>query len=432
MDWKEKYANKIVSADEAMSHVRAGDMVVPADFCAEPCYLMQSLTDNAEKIGGVRVCHGGNVGPEPHIDPGMEKYIEFDCLCAVPKSRTALDERRADYVPCHFHMWPRLLGVGGPKQMDVALLQVSEPNENGEVSFGVSSDYTCYMPDVARLTIAQVNKNVPWMDGTTCSVDKIDYLVIKDEPLVELMDSVAGPKEEAIAQHVLPLIKDGDCLQIGRGKLPDYVMGKLTDRKHLGIHSEMISDGVMKLMQAGAIDNSRKNIDKGKTVCSMIAGSAEMYKWVSHNPEIAIKPVDYVNDPSIIAQNDNVVSLNSIIEIDLQGQAVCDMMGTRQYTGIGGFADFVRGASESKGGKTILAFSSAAANGTISRIVPTITPGACVASTRWDTNYVVTEYGVAQLWGKTVRERTEAMIAIAHPNFREQLREEAIKMGLIW
>ena len=432
MDWKEKYADKIVSADEAVSHIKGGELVVPADFCAEPCHLMQALADNAEKIGGVRVSHGGNVGPEPHIAPGMERFIDFDCLCAVPLSRAALDEHRADYVPSHFHQWPRLLGKGGPMQMDVALIQLSEPNEDGICSFGVSSDYTCYMPDIARLTIAQINRNVPWMDGNTVSLDKIDYLVVQDEPLVELTDSVAGAKEEAIAKHVLPLIKDGDCLQIGRGKLPDYVMSKLTDRKHLGIHSEMISDGVMRLMQAGAVDNSRKQIDTGKTVCSMVAGSAELYRWVSRNPEIAIKPVDYVNNPAVIAQNDNVVSLNSILEIDLQGQAVCDMMGPRQYTGIGGFADFVRGASESKGGRTILAFASSAAHGAVSRIVPTITPGACVASTRWDTNYVVTEYGVAQLWGKSVRERAEAMISIAHPDFRDYLRQEAMNLGLIW
>ena len=432
MDWKKRYADRIVSAKEAINHIQPGDMVVPADFCAEPVHLMQTLADEAPHLGGIRVSHGGNVGPEPHIDPGMERYVEFDCLCAVPKSRQALDEKRGDYVPCHFHMWPRLLGTGGPLQMDVALLQVSEPNENGEVSFGVSSDYTCYMPDVARLSIAQINKNVPWMDGNTCSLDKFDFLVLKDEPIVELLDSVAGEKEKAIAKFVLPLIKDGDCLQIGRGKLPDYVMNLLTDRKHLGIHSEMISDGVMRLMQSGAVDNTMKNIDKGKTVCSMVAGSAELYKWVSHNPQISIKPVDYVNDPCVIRQNDNVVSLNSILEIDLQGQAVCDMMGPRQFTGIGGFGDFVRGAAESKGGRTILAFASSAKGDTISRIVPTITPGACVASTRWDTNYVVTEYGVAQLWGKSVRQRAEELIAIAHPNFRESLRRSAMDMGLIW
>jgi len=432
MDWKEKYADKIVTVEEAMSHIQPGDLVVPADFCAEPCYLMQGLADAAPKLGGIRVSHGGNVGPQPHVAPGMEKYIDFDCLCAVPVTRKAIAEHRADYLPCFFHQWPRLLGKGGPMQMDVALIQVTEPDENGIVSFGVSSDYTCYMPDVARLTIAQINKNVPWMDGNTCPVEKLDYLVLKDEPVVELLDSVPGEKEQAIAKYVLPLIEDGACLQIGRGKLPDYVMSLLTDRKHLGIHSEMISDGVMKLMKAGAVDNSMKQIHRGKTVCSMIAGSAELYKWVSHNPDIEILPVDYVNDPAIIKQNDNVVSLNSITEIDLMGQAVCDMIGPKQYTGIGGFADFVRGASESKGGKTILAFSSSTGDGKHSRIVATPTPGVAIASTRWDTNYVVTEYGVAQLWGKTNRERAEAMIAIAHPNFRDELRTQAIDLGLIY
>ena len=432
MNWKQKYAHKIMPVDEAMRHIRAGENIIPGDFCAEPEYLLHGLVNNAGDIGGVRVTHGGNVGSEPHLAPEMKDLIHFNCLCAVPVSARAIEECRADYVPCYFHQWPKLIGKGGPQQCDVAFLQVSEPNEEGICSLGVSSDFTYYLADIARLTIAQVNKHVPWMEDNTISIDKLDCLVLHDEPLVELKDSFAGPKEEAIAQYVLPLIEDGACLQIGRGKLPDYVMGKLIDRKHLGIHSEMISDGVMKLMEAGAVDNSLKKVLPGKTVCSMLAGSAELYRWADRNPNIALMPVDFTNDPFVIAQNDNVVSLNSAIEIDLLGQAVCDMIGPRQFTGVGGFTDFVRGAQRSKGGRTILAFSATSSNGKTSRIVPHVTYGAAVAATRWDTDYVVTEYGIAQLWGKSNRERVEQLINIAHPDFRDELRREAVERKLLW
>lgn len=432
MNWKEAYAAKIVSAEEAMSHIKTGDLVIPGDFCAEPVYLMQKLTERAMELDGIRVSHGGNVGPEPHLDPGMEKYIDFNCLCAVPKSRKAIAECRADFTPCFFHQWPRLMEKGGPIEPDVALIQISEPNEDGIASLGVSADFTCYLPELADLVIAQVNRNMPFMASNTISMDKIDYLVLQDEPLVELTDSAAGAKEDAIARYVVPLIDDGACLQIGRGKLPDHVMGLLTDKKDLGIHSEMISDGVMKLMKAGVVTNKYKKVHPGKTVCSMIAGSAEFYQWVNNAPDVEVLPVDYTNDPFVIAQNDNVISLNSGIEVDLLGQVVADTIGTRQYTGIGGFTDFVRGARASKNGKTIVAFSSTSGDGKTSRIVPHITPGAAVAATRYDVDYIVTEYGVAQLWGKTNRERVEALIAIAHPDFRDALRSYAKEVKLLW
>lgn len=431
MDWKKKYADKIVSVEEAMSHIRPGENVVPADFCAEPEYLMKGLAEAAPHLGGIRVTTPGNVGSEPHLQPGMEKYIDINTLCCVPVTRQAILDSRSTYTPCYFHQWPKLLAKGGPQAVDVALISLSEPNEEGICSFGVSADYTCYLPDNARITIAQVNKNVPWLESNTVSLDKIDYLVLHDEPLVVLQDSVPGPKEEAIARNVLPLIEDGACLQIGRGKLPDYVMSQLMDRKDLSIHSEMISDGVMKLMKAGVVTNKNKKVKPGKTVCSMIAGSAELYEWVDHNPDIEILPVDFTNDPFVIAQNDNVISLNSGIEVDLLGQVVCDMIGPKQYTGVGGFTDFVRGAQESRNGKVIIAFSAAAAGGKVSRIVPHITDGAAAGALRWDANYVVTEYGVAQLWGRSNAERVEQLIGIAHPDFRDELRQAAIDRHLL-
>ena len=430
MNWKEIYREKIVTADEAMQHIQRGDLIIPGDFGAEPVYLMEHMTKRAGALGNVKVMHGGNIGPEPHLMSESKEFVDFECLCAVPISRKALEERRADFVPCYFHEWPKLFKT--VKKPDVALIQVTEPDENGMVSLGVSSDFTSLIPTLARTTIAQVNRNMPFIPSNTISIEQLDYLVLQDEPLLLLTDSFPGEVEKEIARHVIPLIHDGDCLQIGRGKLPDYVMTQLMDKKDLGIHTEMFSDGAMQLVKAGVINNSRKSFHPGKTVCSFMAGSEELYKWAQDNEDLLLLPVDIVNDPFIIAQNDNVVSLNSAIEVDLLGQAVADMIGSRQFTGVGGFTDFVRGAGRSKGGRSILAFASTSKDGKTSRIVPHITEGAAVAATRYDTNYVVTEYGAAQLWGKTNRERVEALIGIAHPKFRDELRAYAHEKGLIW
>lgn len=429
MNWRERYSDKLVSAKEALNHIKTGDMVIPGDFGAEPVYLMEAMTERAKELDGIRVSHGGNIGPEPHLDPEMQDKIHFECLCAVPKSRKALQEGRADFLPCYFHQWPKLMrDVLKP---DVALIQITEPDENGIASMGVSSDFTSLLPGMATITIAQVNKKMPYVSSNTIHVDMIDYLVEQEEPMLELLDSFPGELEKEIGKHIVDLIHDGDCLQLGRGKLPDYVLTLLSDKKDLGIHSEMLSDGVMKLVKEGVITNKFKKVYPGKVVGGFAGGSKEFYEWIDHNDDVVLLPIDFVNDPKVIAENDNVVSLNSAIEVDLLGQVVADMIGNKQFTGVGGFTDFVRGASASKGGRTIVAFGSTAGNGTLSRIVPTITPGAAIAASRYDVDYIVTEYGVAQLWGKTVKERAEALISIAHPKYRDGLREYAENAGLI-
>ena len=429
MDWKEKYADKIVTAEEAMLCIHDGDLIMPADFGSEPVHLVDAMTKRAMELNGIRVSHGGNVGPEPHLDPEVKDKIHFNCLCAVPKSRQAILEKRADFTPCYFHLWPKL--IREVLKPDICLIQITEPDENGMASLGISSDFTTHLPQYAKITIAQVNHNMPYIANNLIHVDQIDYLVEYDEPIVELRDSVPGEMEKRIGANVVDLIHDGDCLQLGRGKLPDYVMTMLQDKKDLGIHSEMLSDGVMKLVKQGVITNKYKKIHPGKIVASMLCGSAELYRWADHNDDLLLLPVEEVNDPFVISQNDNVVSLNSAIEVDLLGQVVCDMIGTTQFTGVGGFTDFVRGASRSKGGRTIVAFSSTASHDTISRIVKYVTPGAAVGATRYDVDYIVTEYGVAQLWGKTNAERVEALIAIAHPKFRDELREYAESVNLL-
>ncbi len=429
MDWRDIYKDKIVTAQEAMKCLKTGDMVIPADFAAEPVHLLEAMTERAKELDGIFVSHGGNVGPEPHLDEEMAEKIRFQCLCAVPKSRKALEDGRADFIPCFFHQWPRL--IREVLKPDVALVQITEPDENGVASLGVSSDFTSYLPGYAKITIAQVNRNMPYVPNNLVKVEDIDYLVEFDEPLLVLTDSVPGEMEEKIGKHVAGLIHDGDCLQLGRGKLPDYVLNLLMDKKDLGIHTEMLSDGAMKLMRAGVVNNKCKNIYTGKTVTSFMGGSAEFYEWADHNEDLMLLPVDVVNDPAVISQIDNMVSLNSAIEVDLLGQVVADMIGPRQFTGVGGFTDFVRGASESRGGRTIIAFASTSRDGKHSRIVPHISPGAAVAATRYDVNYVVTEYGVASLWGKTNKERVQALIAIAHPDFREELTKYAREVNLL-
>lgn len=429
MSWREKYSEKIVSVQEAMKQIKTGDMIIPGDFGAEPVYLMQAMTQRAKELGGIRVSHGGNIGPEPHLDEEMKDKIHFECLCAVPKSRKALEENRADFIPCYFHQWPRLMRE--ILKPDVALVQITEPDEEGYASMGISGDFTCLLPSMAKITIAQINRQMPYVANNKIHIDQLDYLVEYDEPMVELTDSFPGEIEKEIGKYVVDLIHDGDCLQLGRGKLPDYVLNLLGDKKDLGIHSEMLSDGVMKLVKAGVITNKYKKVHPGKIVGGFAGGSKEFYEWIDHNDDLLLLPIDYVNDPKVIAQNDNVVSLNSAIEVDLLGQVVADMVGPKQFTGVGGFTDFVRGAFASKGGRTIVAFGSTAKNDTISRIVPTITPGAAIAATRYDVDYIVTEYGVARLWGKTTKERTKAIISIAHPKFRDELREYARTVNLL-
>ena len=432
MNYKEVFKDKIVDAGHAMHHIKPGDRIAMSDFCAEPLHLVEALAERARQLDGIEIVTGGNIGPEPHLDPGMEKYVRFNCLCAVPKSRKAIAECRADFTPCYFHEWPQLLAPDGPLPLDVALLQLSPPDENGDCSFGVSVDFTALLPKLAKVTIAQINSRMPEVPGAKINLKDVDWVVPWDEPIVELESVAAGEIETQISRYVASLVPDGATLQIGRGKLPDQVMNLLQDKNDLGIHSEMISNGVMNLINNGVVTNKYKKIKPGKTVAGFVAGDQTFYEWVDHNPAIELMTIDFVNDPYVIGQNPQVVSINSAIEVDLTGQVVAETIGTRQFTGIGGFTDFVRGARRSKGGKTIVTFASTTSNGKHSRIVPFINPGASVSATRFDVDYIVTEYGIAQLWGKSNRERIEALIEIAHPDFRDGIKDYAKETKLLW
>lgn len=423
MDWRKEYADKIVSAEEAISHVKSGDKIVFTHACGESQVLTNALVAQADRLENVEIMHMVAMGSAPYCQPGMEKHFRHNALFVGGSTRKAVEEGRADYTPCFFHEAPKFFREG-ILQVDVVFLQVSEPDENGNCSLGISVDYTQPAAEVAKLKIAQVNKNMPYTYGNGINLKDIDYIVEKDDPLIELQPPKIGETEHKIGEYVASLIHDGDTLQLGIGAIPDAVLSFLGDKKDLGIHSEMFSDGVVDLANKGVITNAKKTIDPGKFVSCFLMGTKKLYDFVNHNPDVLIKPVDYTNDPFVVAKIDNIISINSAMQVDLMGQVNAEMIGYKQFSGVGGQVDFVRGASRAKGGKAIIAMPSTAAHGKISKIVPLLDEGAAVTTSRNDVDYVVTEFGIAHLKGATLRQRAIALIKIAHPDFREGLIAE--------
>lgn len=422
-DWKKKYADKIVSAEEAVGHVKSGDKIVFTHACGEAQCLTQELVHQAERLEDVEIMHMVAMSTAPYCQPGMEKHFRHNALFVGGSTRKAVEEGRADYTPCFFHEAPKLFREG-LLPVDVAFLQVSEPDENGNCSFGVSVDYTQPAAETAKMRIAQINKNMPYTYGNGIHLKDIDYIVLKDEPLIELQPPKIGETEKKIGGYVASLIHDGDTLQLGIGAIPDAVLTFLGDKKDLGIHSEMFSDGVVDLAEKGIITNKKKTIDQGKFLSCFLMGTKKLYDFVDHNLDVEMKPVDYTNDPFVVAQIDNIVSINSAMQVDLMGQVNAEMIGPRQFSGVGGQVDFVRGASRAKGGKAIIAMPSTTGKGKISKIVAYLDEGAAVTTSRNDVDYIITEYGIAALKGKTLKQRATALIAIAHPDFRENLIAE--------
>jgi 4-hydroxybutyrate CoA-transferase len=308
---------------------------------------------------------------------------------------------------------------------NVALLHLSPPDEHGFCSFGISVDYTKPTAEIADICIAQINKNMPrTMGNSFIHVSDLDYIAEHDAPIIELQPPQISEVETAIGRNCASLVRDGDTLQLGIGAIPDAVLLFLKDKRDLGIHSEMISDGVLNLVEAGVITNRRKNLNPGKSVVTFLMGTRRLYDYVHNNPAIQMMPVDYVNNPAVIAQNDNLVSINSCVQVDLFGQVVSESVGLRQISGVGGQVDFVRGANMSKNGRTIMAMPSTAQGGKVSKIVALIDTGASVTTSRYDVDYVITEHGIAQLKYKTLRDRARELIGVAHPDFRQPLVEE--------
>jgi 4-hydroxybutyrate CoA-transferase len=421
MSWKEIYKSKVITADEAVKKIKSGDRVVFGHAAGEPKVLVEALVRNASSYKNVEIVHMVAMGKGEYCNPDLVDNFTHNALFAGGSTRKAIHEGRALFTPCHFSKIPSLF-TEKILPVDAVLIMVSAPDEHGYCSYGVSVDYTKPATESAKIIIAEVTPNMPRTFGESMiHVSEIDYIVESDSKPAVLTPPVLSETDEKIGSHIAQLIKDGDCLQLGIGAVPDAILNFLTEKKNLGIHSEMISDGVVNLVEKGVINCSKKNFHPGKIIVTFLMGTERLYNFANNNPSIEMYPVSYVNNPAIIARNDNMVSVNSALQIDFTGQVVSDTIGYKQYSGTGGQLDFVRGAAWSNGGRSILAFSSTAAGGKLSRIVPHIDEGASVTTPRTDTHYIVTEYGIADLKGKSVVERGRALIKIAHPDFREEL-----------
>lgn len=424
MKWQETYKSKLVTADEAAKLIKSGNRVVTGHACAEPIDVLDAMVKNKENYKDVEIVHMVPMGKAEYVKPEMAPYFHHNAVFVGGGTREAVAEGRADYTPCFFYKVPELFREGY-LSVDAAIVQVSRPDSNGYVSLGVSVDYTKQAAESAKIVIAEVNEFMPrTMGDSFLHIDDIDYVVETSNPLVELKPPTIGDIEKAIGENCAKLIEDGSTLQLGIGAIPDAVLLFLKDKKDLGIHSEMISDGVVELVEAGVITGKNKTLHNGKIVVTFLMGTKRLYDFVDNNPSVAMYPVDYTNDPVVVAQNYKMVCINSAIAVDLMGQVAADSIGLKQFSGVGGQVDFVRGASMGKNGKSIIAMPSTASKGRVSRIVPILDEGSAVTTSRNDVHYVVTEYGIADLKGKTLRERARALINVAHPNFRPALVEE--------
>ena len=423
MSWETEYIQKLRTTDDALRFVESGMRVYIQPGCAEPESLVEALIRRAPFVRNVEIVHMMTMGCAPYVAPEMAGHFRHNAMFIGPNVREAINDGRADYTPIYLSEIEELF-ESGAMPIDVALVEVSPPDSHGYCSFGVGVDTTLTAAKCARYVIAQVNNYMPRTYGDSfIHVSDIDAVVESSRPLCELKKPVVTDMHVAIARNVAGLIEDGAVLQTGIGGIPDAVLPFLMDRKDLGVHSELVSDGVISLIEAGVVTGARKSFKPRKIIVGFVLGSKSMFEFVDNNPIFEFHPTAYTNDPALIARNENMVAINSALQVDLTGQVCSDSIGNQFYSGIGGQVDFLRGASRSKGGKPIIAISSTAKNGTISRIVPTLSPGAGVVTSRGLVRYVVTEHGVAYLHGKTIRERAKALVEIAHPKFRDELYE---------
>ncbi len=435
-DWKKLYPEKFTDEEVVFSHIRRGDHIFVASGCGEPQYLVRAMVGYVEShpkaFFDTEIIHVYSFGIAPYTDPKFKRNFRHNSFFVGNNTRGPVNQGLADYTPVSLSDVPALI-KSGSVQIDVALVQTSLPDDHGYLSLGISVDMVKAATDKASTIIAQVNANMPRVHGDGfIHIKDVNFIIRHDEPLLELPAIALTETTQRIGNYVARLVQDGDTIQVGYGGLPNAVMANLYGKKHLGVHTELLSDGLVDLIKAGVIDNSRKNLNPGKTVASFSMGKTETYEFLNDNPSILFRTIDFTNDPLKIAQQDNMVAINSSLEIDLTGQATSDSIGGRFYSGVGGHQDFMRGALLSKGGRTILAIKSTAMNDTISRIVPSLRESAGITLNRGDVRYVVTEYGIAYLHGKNVRERAMALISIAHPKFRPWLIEEAKKRGIIY
>jgi acetyl-CoA hydrolase len=428
MSWTSIFESRLATAAEAAAAVRSGMRVFLTGNCSVPRTVLSALVARAGEVQDVEIVQVLTVGGPDLAAPELAGHLRVNTLFISEDVRAAVNDGRADFTPAHLSEIPRLFSSGA-LPLDIALIQVSPPDEHGFCSFGVEVGVTKTAAQHARLVIAEVNPNMPRTLGDSfIHVSKLAHAVMVDYRLPEISMGEATETSVQIGAQAAGLIEDGSTLQMGIGAIPDGVLRHLRDKRDLGIHTELFSDGVVELYEAGVITNERKTLHAGKMIAGFLLGTRRLYDFVDDNPVVELHPTEYVNDPRVIAQNDRMVSINSAIEVDLTGQVCADSIGTRLYSGTGGQLDFTRGAARSRGGKPIIALPSTAETRSgerFSRIVPMLKPGAGVVTTRNDVHYVVTEYGVADLYAKSIRQRARALIDIAHPDLRDDLARQA-------
>ena len=431
MSWTDQYKQKVVTPAEAVKAVKSGDRIFLTGNCSVPSTILSALVDRAPDLQDVEICQALTIGSADYVRPEMEGHLRVNTMFISHNIREAVQNGRADFTPVMLSEFP-LLFKNKLLPLNVAFVHLSPPDPHGYCSYGLEVGLSKSPAESADIIIAEVNEQMPRTLGDSfIHVSAIDYIVPVDYPLPELPMGDGKPSDtvKKIAGYIAELIPDEATMQMGIGAIPDAVLKYLFDKKDLGIHTELFSDGVIDLVEAGVLTNSKKTLHPGKIVVGFILGTKRLYDWVHNNPLIEFLRTEYINDPFVISQNRRMVAVNSAIEIDLTGQICSDSIGTKLYSGVGGQLDFIYGASRSKGGVPIIAVPSTAKK--FSRIVTTLKQGAGVVTTRNHVHYVVTEYGVASLYGKTIRERAQALINIAHPQFREELTKEAKELNYI-
>jgi len=431
MSWVEQYKNKVVTAEEAVKAVQSGNRIFLTGNCSVPSTVLAALVDYAPNLEDVEICQALTIGSADYVKPEMEGHLRVNTMFISPNNREAVQAGRADFTPVLLSEFT-LLFKEGRLPVDVALVHLSPPDEHGFCSFSVEVGLSKSPAESAKIIIAEVNEQMPRTLGDSfIHVSKLDYIVPVNYDLPELGMGGESPSDivESIASHIAELIPDGATMQMGIGAIPDAVLKYLYDKKDLGVHTELFSDGIIDLVNAGVLTNARKTLHQGKIIAGFILGTKKLYNWVHNNPLIEFHRTEYVNDPFVIAKNERMVAVNSAIEIDLTGQVCADSIGPKLYSGVGGQLDFIYGASLSKGGVPIIALPSKAKD--FSRIVPLLKHGAGVVTSRNHVHYVVTEYGVADLYGKTIRQRAQALIDVAHPDFRADLNKRARELHYI-
>lgn len=426
MSWHEQYSKRVCTPEEAVSHIKDNDVVFLGHAVGEPKVLVDAMVANSDKYHGVIVKHMVSLGSGAYAAPGLEEHFRAKPIFASANLRKAIEEGRADFIPMFFHEVPIMIRNGKLK-CDVLMTQVTPPDENGYCSLGTSVDYTFQALKSAKTVIVQVNDQFPRTFGEKVHVSEFDYIVEESMPIYESKPAAIGETEMAIGKHCVSLIEDRSTLQLGIGGIPDAVVQMLGDRKDLGIHSEMIADGTIQLYEKGVITGKYKTENKWKMTVTFLMGTKKLYDFANNNPEVEVRPVDYVNHPAVVMRQYRMVAINSAIQVDMMGQIVADTIGKRQFSGVGGQVDFIRGAAMAEDGKSIIAmpsFTKKKYGQIISKIVPFIDEGAAVTTSRNDIDYIITENGIAEMKGKSLRDRAKCLIEIAHESAKEELMYE--------